>query len=76
MRAFGGKAVTGAGVGAVGVGLAQGAVGIELAKWFRHCQCWCGSRGVAPDFAEAGDIVGNDGAAGERSFDGAMPSGS
>src|ERR1700677_3179603 len=64
----GGAGVAGAGVGAIGVGLAQRAIGIELAEDGSEAVCVIGTEvkgGVAPDFTEAGDIVGNDGTARE-----------
>src|ERR1700680_1571659 len=70
-HAFGGEAFAGAGVGAVGIGVAHGAVGVELAKSVSQTAGVVGAEvegGVAPNFAEAGNVVGDDGAAGESSF--------
>src|SRR5579863_8196628 len=64
-HALGGEALAGASVGAIGVGVAEGAVGVELAKGFGETAGIVGPEvkgGVAPDFAEAGNIVGDDGA--------------
>src|SRR5271156_1072442 len=67
-HAIGGETLAGAGEGAVGVGLAHRTVGIELAQHSGQAvgvvraEVDCG---IAPDFAEAGYVIGDDGAAGE-----------
>src|ERR1700734_1315553 len=69
---FGGETFPGARKGAIGIGVAQGAVGIELGKNCSQAARAVGAEvecGVAPDFAEAWDIVGDDGAAGESSVE-------
>src|SRR5580704_468412 len=67
-HAFGGEAFPGARKGAIGIGVAQGAVRIELGKNCSQAARAVGAEvecGVAPDVAEAWDIVRDDGAAGE-----------
>lgn len=65
-HAVSGEAFAGPGEGTIGIGLAQGMVGVELAKDGCETVRVVGTEvegGITPKLAEAGDIVGDDGAA-------------
>src|SRR5580704_1466297 len=67
-HAFGGKALAGAGVSAVAVSVAQAAIGVKAAKNLGEAVGVVRAeikRGVSPDFAKAGNVVGDESAAGE-----------
>jgi len=70
-HALGGETIAGASVGEVGIGAAHLTVGIETADGVGETVGIIGfeiESGVAPDLAEAGNIIGDDGAARERGF--------
>src|ERR1700730_19386472 len=70
-HALGGETIAGASVGEVGISAAHLTVGIETADGVGETVGIVGFEiegGVPPDLAEAGNIIGDDGAARERSF--------
>src|SRR4029077_11667263 len=70
-HALGGETIAGASVGEVGIGAAHLTVGIETANGVGETVGIIGfeiESGVAPDLAEAGNIIGDDGTARERGF--------
>src|ERR1700674_1861698 len=70
-HALGGETIAGASVGEVGISAAHLTVGIETADGVGETVGIIGfeiESGVAPDLAEAGNIIGDDGAARERGF--------
>src|SRR5436853_7668792 len=70
-HALGSKALAGSLVGAVGLGAAEIAVGAQSAEGFGKAVGIVGSevsRAISPDLAKAGNIVGDNGAAGQSRF--------
>src|SRR4051812_20998309 len=71
-HALRGEALAGAGVGEFRIGAAHGAILVQQANVFGEALGVVGAEvesGVSPDLAEAGNIVGDDRAAGERGFE-------